>query len=89
MLFKQSFEKYEKAVSLNPNYADAFYNWGNAILELAKLTGDETLFKQSFEKLNKAVELGGSSYNLACVYALTKDKENALKYLQNVLEKNE
>ncbi len=88
-LFTQSFEKYEKAIALNPKYADAFNNWGYTILELSKLNKDESLYRQSFEKLTKAVELGGSSYNLSYAYALTKDKENALKYLKNALEKNE
>ena len=45
-LYKQSIEKYEKAVSLNPKDANAFNNWGNAILELAKLTGDEMLYNK-------------------------------------------
>ena len=63
MLYKQSIEKYEKAVSLNPNHANAFNNWGTAILELAKLTDDETLYKQSFEKYEKAVSLNPNHAN--------------------------
>lgn len=88
-LYLESFEKYKKAVSLDPKKASAFYNWGIAILELAKLKNDESLYLESIEKLTKSVELGGSSYNLACAYALTRDKENALKYLEDTLKKDE
>jgi tetratricopeptide (TPR) repeat protein len=88
-LYQQSIEKYKKATALNPKNYFAFYNWGTAVLDLAKLKDDETLYRQSIEKLNKAVELGGSSYSLACAYALTNDTKNALKYLQNSLIKKE
>ena len=32
--------------------------------------------------------MGGSSYNLACTYALLRKKESALKYLEESLEKH-
>jgi len=88
-LFKQSFEKYEQATILNEKDDSAFYNWGTALSNLAKLKNDENLFRQSFEKLHQAVELGGSSYNLSCAYALNKDKENALNYLEISFKKND
>ena len=88
-LYKESFEKYQKATELNPKYDSAFYNWGYAIMELAKLKNDMIFFEQCFEKLNKAVELGGRSYNLACAYAVKKDKNKALEILENSLKKNE
>ncbi len=88
-LYRESFEKYEKATALNPKDDSAFNNWGNAISDLAKLKNDEALYRESLEKLNKAVELGSSTYNLACVYALKKEKNNALKYLENSLIKKE
>ncbi|MBT5528957.1 MAG: hypothetical protein HOK35_07345 [Cytophagia bacterium] len=89
ILYQQCFEKYGKATTLNPENDSAFHNWGTAILDLARLKDDEALYQQSIEKLNIAVELGGSSYNLACAYALTKDMKNALKYLENSLTKKE
>lgn len=84
----------EKALKLNDSeinnlLGDLYSTWGNTISDLAKLKNDEALYRQSFEKLNKAVELGGSSYNLACTYALKKEKNNALKHLKNSLIKNE
>lgn len=78
-----------KNTEINNLLAGLHSDWGIAIYDLAKLKGDEVLYQQSFEKLNKAVELGGSSYNLACAYALTKDTKNALKYLENSLKKKE
>ncbi|HEX8734293.1 MAG TPA: SIR2 family protein [Pyrinomonadaceae bacterium] len=88
-LYQQSFQKFKKAVTLSPKNDVAFRNWGSATLSLAKLKNDEALYRQSIEKLNKAVELGGDSYNLACAYALTKEKANALKYLRNSLKDKE
>ncbi len=80
----------EKAKKLNDTeinnlLANLFSNLGNTISDLAKLKNDEALFRQSFEKLHKAFELGGSSYNLACLYTWKKEKNNALKYLENSL----
>ena len=53
------------------------------------MKNDEALYRQSFEKLHKAVELGGSPYSLASAYAWKKEKNNALKYLENSLIKKE
>ena len=88
-LFKECIEISEKAADLNPANDLAFTNWGAALLNLAKITKDDSLYRQSFEKLNKAFDLSGESYNLACAYAVTKDKINALKYLENSLENNQ
>ncbi len=63
--------------------------WNELKNKFPNIELDETLYQQSIEKLNKSVELDGSSYNLACAYALTKDKKNALKYLENSLIKKE
>jgi tetratricopeptide (TPR) repeat protein len=88
-LYKQSFEKYEKAASLNQTDIDTFDNWGIAILKLARLKKDSALYRASIEKFKKAIELGGGSYNVSCVYALTKNKKNALKYLETSLKNNQ
>ena len=71
---------------------EAFYNWGNDLARLAKTkTGSEAddLFEQAFEKYRKAVDLGGKCYNLACGYALKRDKDAALTYLAQSLERKE
>lgn len=47
------------------------------------------MYEKAFDKYKKAVEYGGRSYNLACMYALKKEKENALTYLNISLSKTE
>jgi tetratricopeptide (TPR) repeat protein/NAD-dependent SIR2 family protein deacetylase len=59
-LFKQSFEKYQKALEIKPDFHEALNNWGNGLSDLAKMKeGKEAdgLFKQSFEKYQKALEI--------------------------------
>lgn len=88
-LYKKAFEKYKKASKLNPDEVKIFSNWGISLFELAKNKNNEELFKESFEKLTKAFEFDGKHYNLACYYAVKKDKENALITLEKVLENDE
>ena len=91
-LFRESFEKYAKAVEIKPDKHEAFYNWGNYLGALAQTkSGEEAdaLFRQAFEKYEKAVDLGGRCYNLACGYALKGMKKEALLYLERSLERKE
>lgn len=88
-LYQLSFDKYKKATKLNTKSSFAFYSWGGAIADLAKLKNNDVLYEQSIEKFNKAIELGSSSYNLACVYAIRKNKTKALEILENSLKKKE
>ncbi|WGK69513.1 tetratricopeptide repeat protein [Candidatus Haliotispira prima] len=84
-LYEEAFEKYQQAIEIKPDKYEAFYNWGNALGQLAgKKTGKdaEKLYEEAFAKCRQAVELGGSCYNLSCLYAVTGDKENALHYLE-------
>lgn len=86
-LFKESFEKFASAIEINPQYTAVYYNWGKALCTLAKhKNNDETLYEESYNKLKRAMDLGASPYNLACLYALRKDKVNALKYLEISLD---
>jgi len=86
-LFLQSFEKYQKAIDINPKEDTAYNNWGAALADLAKAkNNNEALFLESIQKLRKAFELDGEAYNLACIYALTKNKPEALKFLKHSLE---
>ncbi len=68
------------------------YNWGSGLCSLAKAKqgkAAEKLYKKAFDKYQKAYYHGGRSYNLACLYALTKQKANALKYLDIALSRSE
>ncbi|KAA6329098.1 TPR repeat-containing protein YrrB [termite gut metagenome] len=48
---------YKKAVDINPNDAEAYYNWGNALSNFAQLKSDSVLFEESFEKYRKAIDI--------------------------------
>jgi Flp pilus assembly protein TadD len=84
-LFIASFEIYQKASELNPTDDSIYYNWGTALSDLAKQKGDEALLIRAVEILKRGVELGGEVYNLACLFAIRKDKNNALAYLEKSL----
>ncbi len=91
-LYRQAFEKYQKAVEIKPDKHEALYNWGRGLGNLAATKeGKEAddLYQQAFNRLEKAVELGGSTYNLSCLYALKSDKENAFLYLEKSLIRGE
>ena len=91
-LYKDSFEKYQQAVQYKPNFHEAYYNWGNALVNLAQTKSGveaEKLYNEAFEKYQQAIKNGGSSYNLACLYAIRNKKEEALKYLERSLSRHE
>ena len=91
-LYKDSFEKYQQAVQYKPNFHEAYYNWGNALVNLAQTKSGveaEKLYNEAFEKYQQAIKNGGSSYNLACLYAIRNKKEEALKYLERSLSRRE
>ena len=91
-LYKDSFEKFHHATQLKPDGHEAYYNWGNALVYLAQTkSGVETekLYNEAFEKYQQAIKNGGSSYNLACLYAIRNKKEEALKYLERSLSRHD
>ena len=57
----------------------------------ATKSGDEIkqLYDKAIEKLEMSNELDGGIYNLACIYAVIQDKENALRTLDKSLSDNE
>ena len=91
-LYNKSFEKYQQAVQYKPNFHEAYYNWGNALVNLAQTKSGveaEKLYNEAFEKYQQAIKNGGSSYNLACLYAIRNKKEEALEYLERSLSRHE
>ncbi|MGB5990505.1 MAG: SIR2 family protein [Marinifilaceae bacterium] len=91
-LYEQAFKKYQKCIDIDPNNYKIYNSWGNALVNLAKLkTGKEAdiLYEQASNKLKQAIELGDGYYNTACFYALKDDKENALKYLNISLDRDD
>ena len=91
-LYNESFEKYHQAILIKSDYYDAYYIWGLALSGLAQLKSGseaEKLYNDAFEKFQQAVKNGGSSYYLACLYAVINKKEEALEYLERSLSRNE
>lgn len=85
-------KNYQKTVEIKPDMHEAYYNWGTDLGKLADFkegNEKEELYKQAFEKLEKSVTLGGKCYNLACLYALRKDKKLAFETLDKSLERKE
>jgi len=59
-LYKNAFDKYDKAVqleSIDSINAYIYYNWGYGLYRLAKIKQDEDLFKKAFEKYSKVIEI--------------------------------
>jgi tetratricopeptide (TPR) repeat protein len=88
-LYHESIKKYKKALELHPNNAGAYNNWGAALAGLASLKGDEKLYHESLDVLQKAEKIDGKKYNLACLYAKTKNIPEALKLLELSLKNGE
>ena len=92
VLYKDSFEKYHHVTQLKPDCHQAYYSWRNALALLAQTKSGieaEKLYNEAFEKFQQAIKNGDSSYNLACLYAVRNKKEEALKYLEHSLSRNE
>jgi tetratricopeptide (TPR) repeat protein len=85
-------EKYQQAVTIKPDKHEAYNNWGTDLGNLAKTKTSEqaeVLYQEAFEKYQKIIKLGGDCYNLACLYAIRSDRENALLYLEQCLANKE
>ena len=56
--YLEASEEYKASTELNPKYSDAYYNWGNALSDLAGIkSGNEAeeLYKEACEKYDKAI----------------------------------
>lgn len=87
--YNQSIQKYEKAISLNPDYSLIYNNWGNTLSDLGRLKNDEDLYNQSIKKYEKAINLnpqyGNAYYNWGCVlFILAELKNDEVLYYQSI-----
>jgi len=65
-LLGQAAKKYETAAQIYPDNSQAFFQWGSALMTLAKQTSAapaEKLFFQAGEKFLKVVQINPESYN--------------------------
>ena len=78
---EEAIKCFAEVTRLNPDDDSAFYNWGNAIYDLAKIKQDESLFRESFEKYAEATRLNPKNdsafYNWGiAIYDLAKIKQD-------------
>lgn len=91
-LYFQAFEKFKKTTEIKPDYKEAYYNWGMAIAALARTKPEleaRSLFLEAIQKISISVELGAPSYNLASLYAVLKNIDNAFQILEICLKNKE
>jgi tetratricopeptide (TPR) repeat protein len=75
----------EKAIFANPNYSYAFYDLGTV---LAKINGEQDKALQHFHRaIELDPELNWAYYGAACIQAVSGNKQSALSYLEQALEK--
>ena len=87
--YKECIEAYKKIGNLYPEDIDILNNWSAAIIELANIKGSFYGYKTSLESILKKAEQikpGSGSYNLVCLYAMTKDNTKALVWFEKALK---
>lgn len=86
--------KFKKATKIKPEKHEAFNNWGAALISLSynfQEVKKEKLLKEALEKARKAESIkkdGAIYYNIACIYALQKNKGKALSSLKEAIKGN-
>ena len=95
--YLEAAEEYKTASELKPEYSEAYNNWGNALMELAKIKSGseaEKLYKEAFEKYKLATtykkDLHQAYYNWGvalCQLAKTKSGSEAEKLYKEAFEK--
>ena len=91
-IYNESFKMYHQAIQINPNFHRAYYSWKINLSTLAQTKCDkqaEKLYEEAFKNYQQAIINENISYNLACLYAIRNQKEEALKYLERSLLRNE
>jgi len=88
--FEKCINELRKYLKVNPTDAEAYYNWGTALSDLAGLKKDEALYGESIEKHDKAIEINPKDanawYNRACAFSLWGKREEALENLRKAIE---
>ena len=95
--YLEASEEYKAATELNPKYSDAYYNWGLALVDLAKTKSrseTEKLYKEAFKKYNEATNIkqnfpeAYNNWGIALMeLAETKSGSEAEKLYKEAIEK--
>ena len=75
--------QYEKVLSLDPGLAPALNNMGLAYKQKAAYGKALDAF---LEMVGRWPDNAAASYNIACVYALQNEEQDALKWLQRAVD---
>jgi tetratricopeptide (TPR) repeat protein len=80
---QKAIEEFQKAIEINPNYADAYHNLGNTYQQIGEI--DEAIpYYQKALEINP--NLWQSYQNLAAIYFNSGDYEKALENIKKALE---
>lgn len=82
-LYREAFEKYQKAINIKPDMYEVWNNLGSTMLALANLTKDKKLYKEAIEKYEKSITINPDSHDtwnnlgsaMSTLAKLTKDKK--------------
>lgn len=95
-LCEQACSKYEQAITMDDKNTDAYFYWGYNLGRLARLKAQqgcleasEELYVQACAKYKQVYNATGRAYQLARIYALINDKDNALKFLTISIDNKE
>lgn len=91
--FAEAGEKYAEAARLKPDLAEAWSNWGSSLMCLARALPEPeqpAKFAEAKELLLRAeqVKAGAGAYNLACLYSLSKQPDEARNWLRTARQHN-
>jgi len=92
--FEEAIKCYAEATRIIPDDAAAFYNWGTALSNLAKLKQDEALFRESFTKYAEATRIipddAAAFYNWGtALYDLAKLKQDEALFRESFVKYTE
>ena len=86
--YDEAMMDYTKAISLDPNMTDAYYNRAKIILTRKDI--DNPKFGNAIKDLEKAIELDpqfqDALYAMAAAYKKIEDYHKALEYLEKLLQ---
>lgn len=91
--FKESVKKFKLTVSLNSDFGLAFNNLSTALIYCSYLENEVgkkiLILKEAEAAAIKSYDIDRVTYNLACVNVLMNNKQEALEYLKESLNKKE
>jgi arylsulfatase A-like enzyme/Tfp pilus assembly protein PilF len=86
----KALQSFERAISLDPRYAEAFFNRGEAQLSLALRNKDTHLLEKASESFNKSIEIDAEYappyFSLGKVYRQAGDMDGAIYCWEKAVE---